>query len=189
MSHFIYALCEPNSGEIRYIGQSNDPFERLIEHLSAAWSDPVASRAKAAWLRSLNSPPTVRILEQVAEGDDSLWRERYWILLLRKRGAALLNAHFAGDESAPRRRRQPQLSSFGERVQTMRQAAGLSARALSRLIGASPSLIWHIETGRVLSPSLQTAVAIAKVFNAEVSDLLSGPTVRPLQLSTDHPSP
>jgi hypothetical protein len=48
---FIYALRDPESLEVRYIGLSVDPRERLISHLSEARSG--IDSPKCRWLRTL----------------------------------------------------------------------------------------------------------------------------------------
>jgi hypothetical protein len=69
----IYGLCDPDTGEVRYVGKTvGDPKFRLKCHLA----DRGRSR-KANWIRSLPGPPTIRVLEDdPADLDEA---ERRWI--------------------------------------------------------------------------------------------------------------
>lgn len=78
---YIYALCEPDTGEIRYIGKAVDVERRLRGHLSDSELARVAKTRKAKWLRSVLArglEPVVQILEEApAELIDEA--ERHWI--------------------------------------------------------------------------------------------------------------
>ena len=56
----IYALCDPQSGEIRYVGNTASPRTRLKSHLAEARTGHPCHRCW--WLRSLASPPMFRPL-------------------------------------------------------------------------------------------------------------------------------
>ncbi len=76
----IYALIDPRTDIIRYIGKSDDPHRRLSEHLSL-----LSSTYKARWLAQLAAAgllPEIRVLEECVVG---AWeeRERWWIKLGR----------------------------------------------------------------------------------------------------------
>jgi hypothetical protein len=72
----IYGLCDPNTGELRYVGQTvRDPQKRLSGHLTAARrprNGYVNTSLVCVWIRSLAQPPTIVILERdvVAEAYD-----------------------------------------------------------------------------------------------------------------------
>lgn len=71
----IYALCDPNTSEVRYVGKTVLPIERrLLNHL---WEAEHKTTHKANWIRSIGRPNVV-LLEEVV-GDDWQSRERYWI--------------------------------------------------------------------------------------------------------------
>lgn len=77
---FIYALTEPTTGAVRYVGWADDPKGRLSRHLLDHSSTP-----KALWVRSLveaGTRPGMVILEEVAK---QFWadRERWWIAHFR----------------------------------------------------------------------------------------------------------
>jgi len=92
--YFIYALIDPRSGKIRYVGCTWSPSKRLKEHLKSASDNGYKQR----WIRTLMRSkliPKMEILE-VGIGDCSD-AERAWILGLRQSGERLVNATDGGD--------------------------------------------------------------------------------------------
>lgn len=93
---FIYALLEPGTDSIRYIGKANDPEDRLAHHVYHSWyaaTDPSKDTPKEAWVRSLrleNKQPDMRILEEVPRADSWRW-ERKWIDWAINNGHLLTN--------------------------------------------------------------------------------------------------
>ena len=90
----IYGLTDPATGEVRYIGKSNNPEKRLKNHLR----DRRKSH-RVSWLKSLTRSglrPGLVILEKV---DDADWQEaeRRWIKHFQEQGADLTNSTDGGD--------------------------------------------------------------------------------------------
>lgn len=81
----IYALTDPDTDEVRYVGKARDAKHRLASH----YRDARHRKTKVyAWINSLASQSKtvgLRILEEVAESD---WeqRERHWIAYYRTFG-------------------------------------------------------------------------------------------------------
>ncbi len=95
---FIYGLYDPD-GKLRYIGKSNNPKLRLMEHISNAKRG--ANNYKAVWIRKLLKQgivPTIRVLEQVPVRD---WEklEIEWIEKSRQNGENLVNLSNGGNGS------------------------------------------------------------------------------------------
>lgn len=91
---FIYALVDPNTQQVRYVGKSNNPQVRLYRHFKEK-----GHTYKNRWLQSLRErglTPEIRILE---EAPVSQWqeRERYWIAFYREQGLDLANGTDGGD--------------------------------------------------------------------------------------------
>jgi predicted GIY-YIG superfamily endonuclease len=90
---YVYALAEPDTNEVRYIGLTSEPGRRLQEHMSALRSHSV----KVEWLKSLKVAgrmPQLVILETVEceHWSDAEPREQAWIHHYCAQGADLTNA-------------------------------------------------------------------------------------------------
>jgi hypothetical protein len=97
MYTFIYALVDPRTDEIRYIGKSDNPKKRLIGHLKP--SQLRFCNHKNAWIKSLlqiNLKPNLVILEKVSAIE---WKqkEQYYIQLYKNKGCNLTNSTDGGD--------------------------------------------------------------------------------------------
>lgn len=92
---YIYALRDPVTHRVKYIGKAYDPHRRYDQHLTKS------SLAVNAWVRSVRlkgQNPELKILEQVSY---MYWqeRERYWIWFFRH-FLKLLNVTDGGDAYA-----------------------------------------------------------------------------------------
>lgn len=91
---FIYALCDPNTGEIRYVGKANNPERRLTCHLC----DRKKSH-KQRWIASLKRLgliPSIKILAEIPRQGWE-WVEKAHIRKLREMGYRLTNLTAGGD--------------------------------------------------------------------------------------------
>jgi hypothetical protein len=87
---FIYALCEPDSGVIRYIGKSAAPAARLAAVLSCGpRGSGYGVKLWALGLIRAGRRPVQRILHQVQPGQDAASYERWFISLLENSGTLL----------------------------------------------------------------------------------------------------
>jgi hypothetical protein len=87
---FIYALTEPDTGEVRYVGKSANPKARLAHHISASRALPI--RAWVESLRARGLKPGLRLLHTVEPGEDADMYERHFIAFYDiDRGERLLN--------------------------------------------------------------------------------------------------
>ncbi len=96
----IYALTDPTTKEIRYIGKAMDANYRFKKHIEE--SKRKATSHKHKWLRSLfaeNKIPELLILDTVFTADANFW-ERFYILEYRKLGCKLTNHTDGGDGGA-----------------------------------------------------------------------------------------
>jgi group I intron endonuclease len=78
---YIYALIDPVTLEIRYIGKTNNLIVRLNKHLKESKKNPKTH--KQCWLNTLllkNLKPLLKILEECIN-DEWQEREKYWISL------------------------------------------------------------------------------------------------------------
>lgn len=91
---FIYALCDPDTNEVRYVGKSDSPQKRYREHLRTDSKCTYCAR----WIQSLmrqGKRPHIQILEEVT--DNWVEREQWWIAEMRRRGARLTNLTDGGE--------------------------------------------------------------------------------------------
>ena len=93
----IYALSDPETGEIRYIGKANDPRARLKSHIrdSRRRNTPVY-----CWIRKLQEggqAPSMAVIEWAVDWVEA---EKRHIAAYRAEGARLLNLADGGDEPA-----------------------------------------------------------------------------------------
>ena len=93
---YIYALCDPDTQEVRYVGKTKSIQERYKAHLTSQSS---ANTHRKYWIRSLRKQgkkPLIKVLEEV---DASIWkeRERWWIAEMRQQGARLTNLTDGGE--------------------------------------------------------------------------------------------
>ena len=96
MNTFIYALCEPGTQTIRYIGKSDNPKKRLGEHTHPRkkirthltnWVSKVLSECQV---------PSLLILKEVP-GNEWEWWERSYIQNARMLGFNLVNMAEGGE--------------------------------------------------------------------------------------------
>lgn len=101
---YIYALCEPNTDEVRYIGQATNVQTRINGH----WSESrIYNSPKCQWLRSLaakGEKPSIKTLA-IVDLEQSPIVEKEKILEAIASGANLLNVHmYAAGSLAIRKR-------------------------------------------------------------------------------------
>jgi len=102
----IYALLDPRTNDIRYVGATNNPYARMHGHLSACRFKPHWPKSQwIAELGRLNMRPTFCVLEGT---NDNLWEEseQRWIDILSQEGHSLLNKAPGGKKLAPQTKEQ-----------------------------------------------------------------------------------
>jgi len=94
----IYALCEPGTENVRYIGQSTDPARRLKAHCRGDKSK--SQNRRHNWLSSLageGKSPRMVVLDWA---DDWDLAERFWIQAFRNAGFDLVNGNDGGKDTS-----------------------------------------------------------------------------------------
>jgi DNA-binding transcriptional regulator YdaS (Cro superfamily) len=97
----IYALADPRTSEVRYVGKAVDPERRLQQHLSRFQLSYYRSQ-KNSWLMSLldaGHRPTLHVLEMV-DSQEANAAEIRWIAKAIEMGARLTNGTVGGDGGA-----------------------------------------------------------------------------------------
>ncbi len=94
LTTFIYILKDPVTGEIRYVGKTNDPEKRFLNHLSDR-----EINHRTNWIKSLlkrEVTPAIEIIDEVLDEHWQQW-EVAWIEYFREQGCPLLNGTPGGD--------------------------------------------------------------------------------------------
>lgn len=91
---FIYALCEPETRTVRYIGKTDNLKKRFRAHLAESVKK---KNHLGSWLRSLPEEPILVVLHEVLESESWAEEERRYISCARAIGIALVNATDGGE--------------------------------------------------------------------------------------------
>lgn len=122
MLALVYTLCDPQTGEIRYVGKTcRGTSARLKEHVSPS---RLKERSyKNVWLKSLGVAPAIEIVEEVPADqiDDA---ERFWISQFRALGFRLTNGTDGGDGATGLVMSQEARNKLAKALQGNRNCAG-----------------------------------------------------------------
>lgn len=98
--HIIYALLDPMTGLVRYIGKSATGLKRPRQHWEPAALRKDTNPYKRTWLERLicsGKKPIIAVLEYCAEAKDISRGEVHWIKVFRGVDAPLTNLTAGGD--------------------------------------------------------------------------------------------
>lgn len=92
----IYALSDPFTGFVRYVGKSNNSRKRFSRHLNEA-----TNHHKSLWIKSIRNKgqrPILDILEATCVSSEEEWYEleRWWISYMKFLGCPLTNLDSGG---------------------------------------------------------------------------------------------
>lgn len=112
---YIYALVDPRTDRVKYVGKTNCPRQRLYGHTNSKGKTPVTVWCRA--LKRLGLSPTMEIIEACDDWQDA---ERFWIEEFRRVGLFLLNFTDGGDGGlgrivTPEQRAQASASQKGKK--------------------------------------------------------------------------
>lgn len=96
METYIYILIDPTTNEIRYVGKSNNPKNRLKNHLNFSKSDQTHKRNWLSKLKKQGLKPIIEIIDTVPINNWQFW-ETFWISLIKTWGFNLINYTEGGD--------------------------------------------------------------------------------------------
>lgn len=144
----IYGLCDPVTGELRYIGKTVNLKARIRDHMNHKLTE---DNYKSRWLRTLPGLPKVVVLEET-DADQLNESEQFHIAYFRSIGARLTNLTIGGDgfdsAMASKLARSVPLAIRKERGRRAGRAAflsGVSARNNLKL--RKPIVAINLETG------------------------------------------
>lgn len=95
---YIYTLSDPRTGDVRYVGKTNNPRKRLHVHMQCARQRRGRRDYRANWVASLITAgvqPVMDVIETCAL-EEWATRERFWIAEFKSRGCQLTNANDGG---------------------------------------------------------------------------------------------
>lgn len=98
---YIYALKCPKSGDVRYIGKTNNPKRRLQSHIDYARKTGRKRRRVSDWILGLLRAGLRPKMEIIENTTDSVWpeREKFWIKFYRENGFDLCNLTDGGESN------------------------------------------------------------------------------------------
>lgn len=165
MTWFVYALRQPGTDEIRYIGKSDDPVSRARAHMSDR-----SSEAMREWMRSIRYRPVLDILEEHPTEDLALQAEER--LVSEHWSGRLLNSFSqAGVKPGKKRVR---FEGFGFRLHETRKSKGLTMQQLQEMTGIGQSAISKIERSNSAAVEAATAHLLAKALGVTTDWLITG---------------
>lgn len=115
MNIYIYALCDPISFDVRYIGKTTDPHRRYRQHLSKRSLNRKKQTHKICWLKSLLNQSLLPVQQVLEICDETTWeqKESNWISFYKSIGSNLTNGTdggYAGFKSTYKSRKGKKLS-------------------------------------------------------------------------------
>jgi hypothetical protein len=99
----VYALVDPRTDQIRYIGKSSVGMERPRSHVEPGRIANESNLHKARWLQQLVTDglrPIIRVLQSGQSDDEILQMERDWIARARAEGWPIVNLTDGGEGTA-----------------------------------------------------------------------------------------
>jgi len=93
---FIYVLKCPLSGEVRYVGKTNNPEQRYKNHLNKARDGGTHKRNWIGLLRKKSLKPVFEIIKEVSVDEWKDW-EKYYIRCYKDKGHKLVNIMDGGE--------------------------------------------------------------------------------------------
>lgn len=108
----IYALCDPDTGDVRYIGQTNQPEKRVRSHMMERMQNP--QNPKQVWLDTLREQGKEPVLSVIHVVPDNIADEVEVseIRKARESGVQLLNTCMGANGGVTKRRTQKKRGTY-----------------------------------------------------------------------------
>lgn len=97
--YYVYTLSHPITGDIGYVGITDNPYRRFRQHLAAHLSEGKRRYAWIEGLRQQNLVPSIKIVETPSTYDEAVERENFWIRYYLDQGATLCNTQTSFNET------------------------------------------------------------------------------------------
>jgi len=142
---FIYALKDPDTSAVRYVGKAKDPIKRLRTHFEETKYGK--NNHRLHWLRSLDGKvPILEIVDEVTELEWPSWEVAY-IQFFKDEGCNLVNGTLGGD-APPRGKKGHKMSD--------EQKAKLSVGRMGRFKGEKSPLFGKVGPWKGKKHSVET---------------------------------
>lgn len=175
--HYIYGLHDPRTGELRYIGQSIRPLERLANHKQER-----SRTHRSNWIQSLRKDglePYMLLIDATPYGDDA-WQgiERAYIAGARAGGIRLVNGTDGGDGVyglSPESRARVIAGSLGRKASPETRALMSRNRKGRRHTPEHREYLSQIMRGREFTPEWRAKISAAlnKLTDDQVREIRS----------------
>ena len=152
--YFVYELVDPRNNVTGYIGITNNPNQRYLEHIEGR----VKKGKKYEWIKRLQKEglqPKMRILEVVDDLEQARRQEQYWIQQYLNEGILLVNTLLIGptakDERQISRNIGKRISEEEKRISKVRPPQGyITAKEASSRLNVSEGMIrHHVQKGEI----------------------------------------
>lgn len=172
----VYALGDPRTNEIRYIGIAQDVYKRYAQHLN----NPHANNIKNSWMDALKNAglvPTLTILEADIDEAMARFREDYWIQYHLDQGAPLTNraSRLAAEKPyTPTKVVTIRKHTHIElKVREVARSKGISMGKLGRMADVDVKTIRRVYHDPATSITLMVLNQFANALEVDVSELLT----------------
>jgi lambda repressor-like predicted transcriptional regulator len=172
----VYALGDPRTDEIRYIGIAQDVYKRYAQHLNS----PHYNGEKNSWMeeiKELGMLPTLITLEDDVDKGIIFDRENYWIQHYLAQGAPLVNVTLPPkpkgqsikevDPQPFRKTTHPEIQ-----VKEIAQRKGFSLSSLSRFSDVDIKTLRRIYHNPATSTTTIVLNRLADALDVDVSELI-----------------
>ena len=82
---YIYTLSDPNNGEIKYVGKTNNVKRRYRDHIRES---KIGKTYKCNWIKNLSDKPVIEIIDECSIINADFF-EKYYISLFKNWGFKL----------------------------------------------------------------------------------------------------
>lgn len=161
---YIYTLSDPNTLEVRYIGQTNNINRRYNDHLSSSLNEisNTFNTYKARWIRKLileGYSPIISIIHECVDLYESNNMERFYIDRYTNEGYKLTNSYSIDvTEFSIETRRKMSVAKLGkslEELHGIEKANELKIKFIERTIKFNKDVPKSVETKLKISETLK----------------------------------
>jgi len=163
----VYALGDPRTNQIRYIGTAKDVYKRYAAHLN----HPHTNKVKNAWMDEIKQCgmiPTLTVLESNIEDTQIDVRERFWIQHYLALKMPLTNVQNINDPEEPPIGK----LSLRLRVKEVAMSKGISQGRLQRLADMDMNTIRKIYRNPFVIITTETLDKLAKAIECDPRELI-----------------